>query len=42
VTREGTVTDKPRQYDDHCLDCLAMLMPEIEAGTCQIGHERYH
>jgi len=42
VTREGHITDKPRQYDDHCLDCLAMLMPEIEAGACQIGHERYH
>jgi len=41
ITRSGEIMDKPRDYDDHCLDCLAMLIPELEAGGVWIGREHY-
>jgi hypothetical protein len=33
VSRDGAVQDQPRQYDDHCLDCIAMLAGEIVSGS---------
>lgn len=42
TNRQGQVLDKPIQYDDHCLDCLAMLVSEIDTGAVQIGGQLYH
>jgi len=42
VTRSGDVTAKPRDSDDHCLDCLAMHVSEIyDGGGTQIGGTLY-
>jgi hypothetical protein len=42
VTRDGQMTDRPRQYDDHCLDCIAMISGEIStSGSIAIGSTLY-
>lgn len=39
----GEVSSKPKQFDDHCLDCLAMeVSAECEGpGLTQIGYDYY-
>lgn len=39
VTQE--ITNTPRDYDDHVLDCVAMVIPEVGSGAIWIGHEHY-
>lgn len=41
TSRDGEILDKPRQYNDHCMDCMAMIAPEIGEGTAWIGTEAY-
>ena len=40
--KNGNSTDKFKQYDDHCIDCLALLMPEVAfGGTILIGNQSF-
>lgn len=42
VSRGGEVTTKPKQYDDHCLDCVAMHSAEVyDGGGTRIGGTVY-
>jgi hypothetical protein len=41
TTRHGEILDKPKQYNDHCMDCVAMIVPEIGEGACWLGTEAY-
>jgi hypothetical protein len=31
-TQDGRASNKPKDYDDHCTDCLAMLAAEVYSG----------
>lgn len=43
TNRAGEATGKPKDHDDHCLDCLAMLASEVATpGGFQVGADRYH
>ena len=42
VKRDGTVTNKPKDIDDHTLDCLAMLASEVATpNAVQIGGDLF-
>jgi hypothetical protein len=41
VKRSGEVSENPKQWDDHTLDGLAMLMSEVNPVIIQDGHNIY-
>lgn len=41
TTKQGELLDRPRQYNDHCMDCVAMIVPEVGEGTVWLGTEAY-
>ena len=41
TTRQGEILDRPRQYNDHCLDAIAQAIPEIQESAVWIGTESY-
>jgi len=41
TTRDGHITDKPKQYNDHLLDAIAYIVPEIDVGSVWVGTEAY-